>query len=213
VDNAFNDRMLPRGQSSDWANDGGIFRPVQLLVTPKTFIERVDVDAVSNLASADGNLTITSYIRNTGSATSTGNASFCITEEQERVKVFPAPPGKSFSIKSGASETLTFKATLLKAKLWHFDHPHLYRLEFSISDGNTTHRFSTTFGVRKFEIRDGKFHLNGEPVRLMGVERMAGSNPEFGIRVDRPRPRGHEISELCFYARPLAPGQTRSGLL
>ena len=181
VDNAFNDRMLPRGQSSDWANDGGIFRPVQLLVTPKTFIERVDVDAVPNLASADGNLTITASIRNTGPATSTGNASFCITEEQEPVKVLPAPPVKSFSIKSGASETLTLKATLLKAKLWHFDHPHLYRLEFSISDRNTTHRFSTTFGVRKFEIRDGKFYLNGEPVRLMGVERMAGSNPEFGM--------------------------------
>jgi beta-galactosidase len=181
VDNAFNDRMLPRGQSSDWANDGGIFRPVQLLVTPKTFIERVDVDAVPNLASADGNLTITAYIRNTGRATSTSNASFCITEEQEPVKVFSDRPVQSFSIKPGASETLTLKATLPKAKLWHFDHPHLYRLEFSISNGNSAHRFATTFGVRKFEIRDGKFHLNGEPVRLMGVERMAGSNPEFGM--------------------------------
>jgi beta-glucuronidase len=70
---------------------------------------------------------------------------------------------------------------LPKAKLWHFDHPHLYRLEFSISDGRAEHRFTTNFGVRKFEIRDGAFHLNGERVRLMGVERMAGSNPEFGM--------------------------------
>jgi beta-galactosidase/beta-glucuronidase len=35
VDNAFNQHMVPRGQSSDWANDGGIYRPVQLLITPK----------------------------------------------------------------------------------------------------------------------------------------------------------------------------------
>jgi beta-galactosidase len=181
VDNAFNDRMLPRGQSSDWANDGGIFRPVQLLVTPKTFIERVDVDAVPDFASGDGNLTITAYILNTGAATTTGNASFRITEEEESLTIFPDSPVKSFSIQPGTVETLTLKATLLKAKLWHFDHPHLYRLEFSISDGSTTHRFTTTFGIRKFEIRDGKFHLNGEPVRLMGVERMAGSNPEFGM--------------------------------
>src|SRR5713101_4364960 len=27
VDNAFNEEMLPRGKSSDWAHDGGIFRP------------------------------------------------------------------------------------------------------------------------------------------------------------------------------------------
>ena len=181
VDNAFNDRMLPRGQSSDWANDGGIFRPLQLLITPKTFIERVDVDTVPDLASGDGNLTITAYIRNTGATTSTSNASFCITEEEEPVKVSSDSPVKSFSIKPGALETLTLKATLLKAKLWHFDHPHLYRLEFSISDGSATHRFTTTFGIRKFETREGKFHLNGEAVRLMGVERMAGSNPEFGM--------------------------------
>ena len=89
--------------------------------------------------------------------------------------------GKSISVKTQAVGTLAFQATLPKAKLWHFDHPHLYRLECSISDGNHEHRFTINFGVRKFEIRDGAFHLNGERVRLMGVERMAGSNPEFGM--------------------------------
>jgi beta-glucuronidase len=39
VDNAFDEHMLPRGRSSDWANDGGIFRPVQLLVTPKNLLK------------------------------------------------------------------------------------------------------------------------------------------------------------------------------
>jgi beta-galactosidase len=43
------------------------------------------------------------------------------------------------------------------------------------------HSVTTTFGVRKLEIKDGAFHLNGERVRLMGVERMAGSNPQFGM--------------------------------
>jgi beta-galactosidase len=182
VDNAFNDHMLPRGRSSDWANDGGIFRPAQLLVTPKTFIERIDVDAEPDFATGDGNLTITAHIRNSNAAPWTGKASFRIMEkEEESLAVFPDSPDKPFSIQSGAVETLTIKATLPKAKLWHFDHPHLYRLEFSISDDSTNHRFTTNFGVRKFEIRDGKFHLNGEPVRLMGVERMAGSNPEFGM--------------------------------
>jgi len=31
VDNAFSDSMLPRDKSSDWAHDGGIYRPVRLL--------------------------------------------------------------------------------------------------------------------------------------------------------------------------------------
>ena len=43
------------------------------------------------------------------------------------------------------------------------------------------HSYETTFGIRKIEIRDASFYLNGERVRLMGVERMAGSNPEYGM--------------------------------
>ena len=51
VDNAFNGNILPRGRSSDWAHDAGIYRPVQLLITPKTFVERVDLEAVPDLHS------------------------------------------------------------------------------------------------------------------------------------------------------------------
>lgn len=36
VDGGFNEHMLPRGRSSDWAHDGGIYRPVQLLVTRRS---------------------------------------------------------------------------------------------------------------------------------------------------------------------------------
>jgi beta-galactosidase len=181
VDNAFNQHMVPRGRSSDWANDGGIFRPVQLLFTPKTFVEQVDVDAVPDLASGDGKLTITATIRNTSAKLWGGKASIRIAEEGESLSILTDSPDKSLSVKVGAVETLTLQATLLKAKLWHFDHPHLYRLDFSISDGRNEHRFTTTFGVRKLEARDGALYLNGERVRLMGVERMAGSNPEFGM--------------------------------
>src|SRR5260370_38198276 len=67
VDNAFNERMVPRGHSSDWAHDGGIYRPVQLIITANTFVERVDVEAVPDLASRYGKLAITSYWRNSSS--------------------------------------------------------------------------------------------------------------------------------------------------
>jgi beta-galactosidase len=180
VDSAFNQQMLPRGRSSDWANDGGIFRPTQLLVTPKTFVERVDVEAVPDLASGEGKLAITAYIRNTNADPWSGKASFVITKEGESVPALTGSAG-TVSIKAGTVERFPLQATLPQAKLWHFDHPHLYRLDFSIADERTEHSFTTTFGVRKLEIRDGAFHFNGERVRLMGVERMAGSNPEFGM--------------------------------
>ena len=183
VDNAFNQHMVPRGQSSDWANDGGIYRPVQLLITPKTFVERVDVDAVPDLSSGEGKLTITAYIRNTSATTWSGHASFRVVQDGdgESQPVLTGSANKTLSVKAGGAETVTLHATLLEAKLWHFDHPHLYRLEFSIADGRYGHAFTTIFGIRKLEVRDGAFFLNAERVRLMGVERMAGSHPQFGM--------------------------------
>jgi beta-glucuronidase len=181
VDSAFNDHMLPRGRSSDWAHDGGIFRPVQLLVTPKTFAERVDVEAVPDLAAGEGKLTITAYVRNTGSRPWNGRSSFQVFDEETGLAVLNSTETSSLSIQSGAVQTVLLHASLPHAKFWHFDHPNLYRLGFSITDERESHQFSTTFGVRKLEVREGKFHLNGEHIRLMGVERMAGSNPEFGM--------------------------------
>lgn len=181
VDNAFNEHMLPRGRSSDWAHDGGIYRPVQLLVTPPTFIERVDIDALPDLESAEGKLTIVVHIRNTSADLWKGRLAFRVVEGMNSSAVLSSSPDEIVPVKGRSSAQFTVHATLPKAKLWHFDDPNLYQLEVSISDEMESHRFTTTFGVRKFETRDGFFYLNGERVRLMGVERMAGSNPQFGM--------------------------------
>jgi beta-galactosidase len=181
VDGAFNDRMLPRGLSSDWANDGGIYRPVQLLLTPKTFVERVDVEAIPDLTTNEAKLTIAAYTRNTDLTRWTGVATFEVVEDATGLVVLTDSESLSVSLEGEASHTNIFHAVLSNPKLWHFDNPNLYRLDFSIAGERASHQFTTTFGIRKLEIKDGKFHLNGEHVRLMGVERMGGVNPEFGM--------------------------------
>ncbi len=181
VDNAFDEKMIPRGRSSDWAHDGGIYRPVQLLITPKIFVERVGVEALPELATGDGGLTITAYVRNTDSKPWTGRALFRVADEETGLTVLSSSVTSNLSIEAGATRASRFEATLPKAKLWHFDHPNLYRLVFSIANGEETHQLAVTFGVRKLEVKDSGFYLNGERVRLMGVERMAGSNPNFGM--------------------------------
>ena len=181
VDNAFDEHMVPRGRSSDWAHDGGIYRPVQLLITPKTFVERVDAEAIPDLASGDAKIAITAYLRNASSKDWIGRVFFHIIDDETGSTAMTSSDNPRLTIKSGATQTSTFLATLPKAKLWHFDHPNLYRLVFSIGGGQETHQFTVTFGVRKFEAKGSGLYLNGERVRLMGVERMAGSNPEFGM--------------------------------
>ena len=181
VDNAFNLHMLPRGRSSDFPHDGGLFRPVQLLITPEVFVEQLDVDALPDLYGNDAKLTITAHCRNTSSEARRGRASFRIVEEDTGLEALANPDAASIAIPARSTNSLAISSTLTSPKLWHFDHPHLYRLEFFLTGDQEAQSFTTVFGVRRFEVKDGALCLNGERVRLMGVERMAGSNPEFGM--------------------------------
>jgi beta-galactosidase len=181
VDNAFDDHMLPTGRSSDWAHDGGITRPVQLLITPETFLESVDVEALPEPSRGEGKLTITAHIRSAGSKPWIGRIFFRVLDDTTGLEVLADRDAVRLSVKPGATLSHTLQATIPKARWWHFDHPSLYRLEFSIAADRGAHRLTTTFGVRRLECKDNGFYRNGERVRLMGVERMAGSNPDFGM--------------------------------
>ncbi len=182
VDNAFNEAMLPRGGSSDWANDGGIYRPVSLLVTPKAFIERVDVDALPDIAQKKATLEITVVVQNLGNSALQGTIGYRVVEEDTGQIVFQQNQASAVDVKPGASWTAALPAATLESpKLWHFDHPHLYRLETELdSDGRKNHASAVTFGVRSIEVSNRGFYLNGQRVFLMGVERMGGSHPDYG---------------------------------
>lgn len=58
------------------------FRPVRLLVTPKTFVERVDVEAVPDLSSGNAALTISAHCWNTITMTWTGTAAWRIFDDE-----------------------------------------------------------------------------------------------------------------------------------
>jgi len=62
VDNAFDEHMVPRGRSSDWAHERRHLPAGATAHYSKDFCERVDVEAIPDLASGDGKLAITAYI-------------------------------------------------------------------------------------------------------------------------------------------------------
>ena len=78
----------------------------------------------------------------------------------------------------GKFENGTFIADLSfeNIKLWHFDSPNLYKLDVKLlADGIEKDEFSTVFGFRTIKVENNRYVLNGEPMRLMGVEWMPGS--------------------------------------
>jgi len=191
VNNSFDRNMLPRGNSYDWTPDGGIIRPVSLLANPKTFIERVDVEGqpvVAEYGRPQGPLlqarvNVSARLRNSGTGERQVDVGYVVIEEETGRTALRVEPAASATLQAGAAADITLRSGVLNdPRLWHFDHPHLYRLIVTIAAwGEPLHAFETTFGVRKIEVKDGGFHLNGERIWLMGVERMAGSNPLYGM--------------------------------
>lgn len=181
VDNSFSNTMLPRMKSFDWANDGGIVRPVHLLVTPRVFIERIEIDATPADDFESAKVAVRAVVRNTLAKVQAAVLSG-ILHRGDATKANHAITAKTVQMPAGGNATIALdEVTIQSPALWHFDAPNLYLAEIFLNAADERHAISDTIGIRKFEARGTQFYLNGERVLLMGVERMAGSHPEFGM--------------------------------
>ena len=204
VDNTYSNIMLPRMDSFDWTNDGGIFRPARLLVTPAVFIERLEIDADPRLDTKTAHVSLRAVIRNTLDREQSVRLSGLIQREgapEERNLL----PEKITRLAPTQSQVVSLDPVVIASpRLWHFDAPHLYEAAVTVDAGDMSHALSSTFGIRRFEARGTSFYLNGEPVFLMGVERMAGSHPEFGMAEPTPwiDANHRDMKELnCVFTR------------
>jgi beta-galactosidase len=174
VNNEFGKDKVPYGDSFDWPNDGGIIRPISLIVSGKPSAAYLHLEPKLELGNDKGKLTIklglpkeepTLQFRTEISEEGTGKLVYDKTEKAVWQN------GEAF-----------LKAELANVKPWHFDFPELYRVSVSVIKGkNITDKVSAVTGFRDVKMSNGQFFLNGEAVKLMGVEWTAGSNPNFGF--------------------------------
>jgi beta-glucuronidase len=182
VDNRFSTNALPYSNSFDWPVDGGIIRAVRLRVAPRTHLRRVIVQtepsADFSVAAFDARIEV-----ETSSGDTRGLTVDAVAFDPEgRVAL-----GSSATPTTGATGEVEarLRGTISRPMLWHFDQPRRYRLVCRLTkDGAVVHQREVAFGIRKVEVRPGFFLLNGEPMRLMGVEWMPGSDPRHGLAED-----------------------------
>lgn len=183
VNNQFNEHMLPRGHSYDWAADGGITRPVSLYITEPVFTERVAINTDPDLDKKKAKINVDATVVNKDKNKVAIEVSYRIREERSAKPVLNTAL-QQLELNAGETKTIHLSESMINDPLlWHFDHPDLYILELEIwKAGKLIHTLKETFGIRKIEVRnDAGFYLNGERVWLMGVERMGGSNPNYGM--------------------------------
>lgn len=192
VNNAFSRNNIPFSSSFDWNNDGGIIRDVALQATNETAIKRVKVNGIPFLQ--------------------TGNSGIA----QIAIDLYEgADDGVHFEgeIKDWKTGECIWTGSLKRndrislnnIRFWHFDSPNLYTLTVRVFRGNRlSDCFSTRFGFRSIEMSPSHFILNGEPVRLMGVEWMPGSSIKNGMAESKEE-LFHNLSLMknanCVYSR------------
>jgi beta-glucuronidase len=175
VSNAFSDSSFPYLTKFDWNNDGGIIRPVSLIVTGKPSIRYAHADPEIDF----GKLTAKVAIRIKTWEKDVEKAVFRLTLSEYGTKRLIFSQTAELKMKNGI---FTTDVALDSIKLWHFDSPHLYSLQVEvINRGKTSDTYNTRFGFRKVEIKGKQLFLNEEPVRLAGIEYMPGSHPEYGM--------------------------------
>jgi beta-glucuronidase len=182
VDNSPSRNNIPFMTSFDWANDGGITRNVYMVVTNSFAIRNVRVDARPVAEGGTARIRI-DFLGKTSGIDKEVALIASIEEEnlQTRKRIFKGELNGTFR-DDVFSALLPFE----KVNAWHFDAPNLYKLTIQMSvNGKAVDECSTTFGFRTIEVKNNRYYLNGEPIRLMGVEWMPGSSLEHGMAETR----------------------------
>jgi beta-glucuronidase len=190
VDNRRATNRIPANVQSDWSFDwwnyGGIVRVVALHLSSRAFIAQQRIVAVPHLIAAHdadiATITATVVIQNASTDRFDGSLAGDVLDDVAGLSVLSAQPALAVTLMPGDRVEAQLCATILQPKLWHFDHPHLYRWVASLraGDGGIVHRDEVRFGVRAVETSNAQLQLNGEPVRLVGITRHADS-PAHGL--------------------------------
>lgn len=175
VNNDYGKNKVPYGSSFDWPNDGGIIRPVNLIVSDKPAARYIHITPTLHSNNKDGDLQVALAF----DTKSQLDLRVTITEENQPTSrvvysetIVPVWKGNE----------AFFSLQLKDIHPWHFDFPDLYKVDVTVLKNNKpVDRVSANTGFRSITFANGKTYLNGERVKLMGVEWTAGSNPNFGF--------------------------------
>jgi beta-glucuronidase len=158
-----------------WMNYGGINRPVYLTVKSEVYAENIKIDALPDLEKGTATIKTKLRIRNSSAKSVSPATGMSVTFNEKPVAL--KWKVKSVTIQPGQTGIIESETTLTPAqvKLWNLDDPNLYQLK-AFAGADT---ISSSFGIRKVEIKDIQLLLNGKPLRLAGGNRVV-DYPKLG---------------------------------
>jgi beta-galactosidase len=164
----------PHGHTVDYMVFGGIYRDVSLRYVSDVFIENVFVrtgDVLSDKPKLEIDVTLQNQrdreytgIICIALHDSSGNyVNLWCLESQDNIPKIDANSTKTFTVVADGINTV---------KTWKLNEPNLYSIEVTLSNFDTElDKLYQNFGFREAQFREDGFYLNGEPLKLIGLNR------------------------------------------
>ena len=166
----------------------GIFRDVDLIARPKTYISDFFVKATPDNSFKNANITIDLNIDNRSTQNSQGlhvDAEVTgFSAQGDRVDFLFT--GKIPAVQKSKQAAIVLNAVLKQPRLWSAETPNLYHLILKLKNNKNeiVDIAECYFGVRKIEVRGDVFYVNGKAVKLKGVNRHE-QHPRTGRHLSR----------------------------
>ena len=163
ADNRLDDISLPK-RNVDWFPYGGIGRPVYVEMVPDVFVERFHV-ALMEMSNGTARMRASVSVRN---AARPGREKMTLWIDGAEVRT------EVREIGAGVID-LQVEFELKQPRLWSPDAPNLYSARVAVGNDDQF----TRFGVRSIVARGNQILLNGQRIKLRGVNRHE-DHPDWG---------------------------------
>ena len=169
VDNTHNPDVLPGLDLPDYDLYGGLYREAFLIATGDVFVPRNGLRVRTPRVAAD-EATVEATVRVRSSQAREAHVQAVILDPND---TYVAHAKQPVALAAGENVVELAFPAIANPLLWSPDEPTLYRMVVTLTaGGESVDQTESRFGLRWFEFdRERGFFLNGEPLRLVGVNR------------------------------------------
>lgn len=166
----------------------GIFRDVDLIARPKTFISDFFVQAEPNKTLENAEVSINLTLDNRSGKNISGlHIEAEVSGFSKQGDIVDITFSKQVpSVLKSKQSSVDLKSFINHPKLWSAETPDLYHLIIKLKNNKNeiVDKAECYFGVRKIEVRGDVFYINGKAVKLKGVNRHE-QHPRTGKHITR----------------------------
>ncbi|MDY0745256.1 glycoside hydrolase family 2 TIM barrel-domain containing protein [Paucibacter sp. R3-3] len=176
IDGSENPEIPPFGGQIDYLTYAGIYRDVWLKLTDAVSIQRLKVQTSGELSDAKG-VQVTGFLSNPTGVAITGTAlvELCALDGRVLHQCSAEVNGDIF--------TAGFDG-LAGLQRWELDAPTLYQVRVTLNTSAGSDQLATRFGFRTAAFTTEGFFLNGQPLKIRGLNRHQ-SFPYVGYAMGR----------------------------